>query len=788
MKRSALIEKEWVLHKPIEDFVLKEVRELASNRARGLIALFKQGCETAYIARYKESVHGGLSPEKIRKAKDAYLAAVHLNSKVDSTITAITGKLVGLDEKRAVTERLKACDDIEDVSDVTKEFAPGSRRTKANIARDLGLEVPALKILNGEFVDFSSLITREMKTVRDVEENMKALVADLINKDREVRKVALQIVKLQSKVRMTVTSKLTREVEKNIETEAVKKVLERYRDVIGWTRPAYRIMSHTVSALNRGSEEGVITWKVQFSSDDVKRMHPFQYKMVHTSMQNFFKKAYSYSIDTYFVPMLERGVKRFLTKSSEERSITVFGRNVEQLFSQKGVHSKYVIALDPGSIVKAAFLEPSGKVIDMDQFSFSFRGPTFDSRGIEILKNWGTQTMGKDIVVAVGNGSNTYGTQTAVSKMIQNEEFPKEIDVCFCVVPEHGASKYSCTDAAREEFGEDVDIKLISAVSIGRRLIDPMSEYVKIEPQHLGKGQYQLSINEKSLKGKLVDVVRDRVSLIGVDLNLASEALLRNICGLNSTTAAEIVKYRMQKGRFKSRGELKNVKGIGDVSFQQCSGFLTVSRPDELDQPAKKRFKTPDGEGGWSPLDTTTVHPDHYGIAMKLISKLNLTVEQIVSGTDVSFTNLTPEEEEIIKLLQDKPDLKPPPVMMKQVRALKDLRVYETFRGTVTNTTDFGVFVDIGVEKDGMVHISHYRKNDKQPITKSSNNKTEPKSNTFVNKNDPEADLENVPSVGDQVEVIIQAIIRGNKGDRISLMPKQAEPEPQCSSFASGNR
>ncbi|ULU11964.1 hypothetical protein L3Y34_015370 [Caenorhabditis briggsae] len=783
MKRAALIEKEWILNKPIEDFVLKEVRELTFNRARGLIALFKEGCETAYIARYREDVHGGLSPEKIRKAKDTYLAAVHLNSKVASSITTITGKLTGLDEKRAVTERLKGCDDMEEVSDITKEFAPGSRKTKANIARGLGLEGPALKVLNGEFVDFCSLITREMKTVRDVEENMKALVADLINKDEEVRKIALKIVKLQTNVRMTVTSKLTREVEKKIETEAVKKVRERYREVIGLTRTAYHIMSHTVSALNRGSEEGVIAWKVELNPSDVTKMHPFQKKTVHRNMQNFFQSAYFYSINTYTVPMLERGVKRFLSKSSEERSITVFGRNVEQMFSQKGVHSKYVIALDPGSIVKAAFLEPNGKVIDMDQFSFSFRAPTFDSRGIEILKNWAKQTMGKDIVVAVGNGSNTYGTQTAVSTMIQNEAFPKEIDVCFCVVPEHGASKYSCTDAAREEFGEDVDIKLISAVSIGRRLIDPMSEYVKIEPQHLGKGQYQLSINEKSLKGKLVDVVRDRVSLIGVDLNLASEALLRNICGLNSTTAAEIVKYRMQKGRFKSRAELKKVKGIGDVSFQQCSGFLTVSRPDELDQPAKKRFKTPDGVAGWSPLDTTTVHPDHYGIALKLISKLNLTVEQIVSGADISFTNLTPEEEEIIKLLRDKPDLKPPPVMMKKCRALKNLRVNEVFLGTVTNTTDFGVFVDIGVEKDGLVHISNYRKNNEQPKTKSSNNKNAPKSNTFVNKNDPEADFKNVPSVGDQIEVIIQGI----KGDRISLVPIK-EPKPQSSSFASGSR
>ncbi|KAF1770473.1 hypothetical protein GCK72_002292 [Caenorhabditis remanei] len=761
MKRQRVIEKDWILTNSLASFVEKAVKELSGYRAVRLTSLFQDGCENAYIARYREDVHGGLQPEKIRKAKDAYLDALQLNAKVTSAITTITPKIAGAVAKQTVKERLIQCEDIDEVTDICKEFAVGARKTKANISRDLGLEPPATSILHGNFVDFNKFLSNELKSVKDVEEHMKVLVADLINKDIEVRKLALKIVKLNSRVPLQVSAKLTKDAEKNREQLKEKNLLKKYDDYIGKRWSAGIIKSYQVSALNRGTEENIIMWKVECKIDDAKRDHPFSKKKVDSRMQSFFVAALKYSITAYFIPMVERGTKRFLTRMSEDRNIVVFGENIEELFTQEGVHSKYIIALDPGHTVKTAFLNPSGNVIATNQFLI--RDSTFDNRGTALLKSWSSQTKGKDLVFAIGNGSNTHNTQKAVSKMIANNDFFEEIDVCFCVVPEHGASKYSCTPAALEEFGEDAEIKHISAISIGRRLIDPMSEYVKIEPQHLGKGQYQLSVDDKLLKEKLVAVVRDRVSLIGADLNLASEHLLRYICGLNQTTASGIVKYREKYGRFKSREELKNVKGIGEVTYQQCAGFLTVSRPDDSDDgPAAKRFKG--SSESWSPFDVTTVHPEDYGVARELLEKIGHSLDEIVSGTSAAPSNLTVQEKRIYDLLMSKPELRPPPLMMKKAKEIKDLERNQVYKGVVTNRTDFGVFVDIGVERDGLIHISCY------PIDDASTKPLQTNKNSYGKREYEHKSHETrkgVPSVGTVLDVRVNEI----RDDRISLKP-----------------
>lgn len=746
MRRQQALEKKWILSNRVENFVVKEVEELTMTQASRLVNLVKEGCETAYIARYRGDVHGGLPPERIRKAIDAYYDAVELNKKVGAAITSITAKVVDSNEKQNVTERLLHCEDTEEVTEITKEFSTSTRKTKAKIARDFGLETPAQDILAGKFVDFKHCLSGDLKEISLVKEHLKICLADMINRDSEVRKMALKICKLEAKCHIQVLATLSRDASKNKEQLEGKGVLNKYESYIGHTWWADSIKDHTVSALNRGSEEGVISWKTDFNFHNAQKMHPFTKKVVDSKMRDFFQIAFNYSINTYFIPMVERGVKRYLTRRSECRSIQIFGHNVEQLFSQQGVRSKYVIALDPGKVVKAAFLEPSGSVIEMNEFPTN--GSIFDKRGIELLKSWTSKTNGKDIVFAIGNGSNTHNTQTAVSRMIEKDEFPKGVDVCFCIVPEHGASKYSCTTAAREEFGDEAEIKQISAVSIGRRLIDPMSEYVKIEPQHLGKGQYQLSVDDKLLKEKLVAVVRDRVSLIGADLNMASKSLLQSICGLNTSTASEIVNYREKHGRFRSRNELKQVKGIGEITFQQCAGFLTVTRPEASGEPPSKRMKLETNVSRWSPFDETMVHPDNYAAAAKLLKKLGVNVANISSLTQVVPT-LSEEEQNIMDLLVSRPQLKPPPILMKKVRVMKDLSPGQRYTGTVSNKTDFGLFVDIGVERDGLVHISNYR-NRNAPVRKPEN-----------------VDDLQLPTVGEQIEVMIENI----QGGRISLKP-----------------
>uniref|UniRef100_A0A1I7T0Z2 S1 motif domain-containing protein n=1 Tax=Caenorhabditis tropicalis TaxID=1561998 RepID=A0A1I7T0Z2_9PELO len=747
MRRQPAVEKEWILKNSIEYFVMKEVEELKMSQVQKLVNLFKNGCESAYIARYKSDVHGGLAPERIRKGLDAYFDALDLNRKVVATTSTIITKVAGVSEKQNVIERLKVCEDIEEVAEISKEFSTGKRESKASKARDFGLEPPAQSILAGDCIDLRQFISNDLKTVLSVEEHLTICLADLMNRDPEVRRIGLSIAKLDKKCHLEVSANLTRDAAKNKKEIETKGILQKYSCYIGQKWRAHNIKDHTISALNRGTEEGIISWKVELNSGDARRIHPFSSRKVNLKMLDIFKKSLNYSITNYFIPMVQRGVKKFLLSRSVNRSILVFGQNVEQLFSQHGVRSKYVIALDPGKIVKAAFLEPSGKLISMNQFPI--RDSSFDKSGVDILKSWSSQSRGKDIVFAIGNGCNTHNTQIAVSKMIEGNDFP-EIDVGFCIVPEHGASKYSCTDAAKEEFGEDAEIKQISAVSIGRRLIDPLSEYVKIEPQHLGKGQYQLSVNDKLLKDKLTLIVRDRVSLIGADLNVASKALLQNICGLNQATAAGIVKYRERNGNFKSREELKRVKGIGDITFQQCAGFLTVSCPDEdSNEPPAKRVKVSSDKLSWSPFDETLVHPDDYKSASKLLEKLQMSIKDVANGVPVSMNNLTEEEKKIVDLLRLKPELKPPPPLMKKARALKDLVRGQMYTGTVSNKTDFGLFVDIGVERDGLVHISHF------------------KPTQFPSQKSEKIEDLDIPAVGDQINVILDKL----NGSKISLRP-----------------
>ncbi|CAI2302657.1 unnamed protein product [Caenorhabditis sp. 36 PRJEB53466] len=744
MRKAAVVEKDWILQKPLECFIEDEV-DLKRGQSAQLCHLFKQGCESAYIARYRGDVHGGLPPEEIRKAMEAYYNAVDLNKKVSSALTTLTAKVEGVSEKKVVAERLKNCEDMQEVGEISKEFSTGTRKTKASIARELGLELPAKLILDRQFVDSKSFISNQMKKEKDVKEHLKICLADLMNRHEDVKKVAAKIAKLEIRAGgLKVEAKLSKEAAKKKESQAMEAHLNKYKDYIGKSWSAHGIRDHQVSALNRASEEGILTWSASLPLGDAKRFHPFANCPVHPGMLGFFQESLTYSINTYFIPKVERAAKKFLTEKAISRSIILFGENVEQLFAQQGIHEKYVIALDPGSVVKTAFLKPSGAVIAMDEFGINNKN--FNRKGVELLKKWTAQTEGKGIVFAVGNGSNTYNTQCAVSSMIENREFPPGIEVTFCVVPEHGASKYSCTPAAQEEFGGKADIKQISAVSIGRRLIDPMSEYVKIEPQHLGKGQYQLSVDEKQLKQKLALVIRDRVSLIGADLNQASKHLLQHICGLKTATAAGIVKYREEHGEFKARDELKKVKGIGAVAFQQCAGFLTVSNPSpDSAEPPTKRSKLSNEKVKWCPLDGTIVHPEDYGTAQKMLKKLNMSVEEIVNGKSVPSVTLTPEETKILELLTTKPDLKPPPPQMKRARAMRDLQIGQRFTGVVANKTDFGVFVDIGVENDGLVHISCFRNGHRS--------------------GPPERDL--LPHVGDVIEVVIDRL----NNNKIALKP-----------------
>ncbi|CAL2028538.1 unnamed protein product [Caenorhabditis brenneri] len=755
------LDKPWVLVNTIEYFILKEVEELTIYQVEELIKLLKKGCEASYIARYRDDIHGGLSPQRIRKIIEIYFEVLELNRRVESALRNVIPKVVGVGEKQEVRERLKYCQSVDEVSEIAREYGEGDGKSKAQIAREHGLEAPCRDVLNGKFVDMREFTAHEQHFIH--------LAADIISKDENVKQAAINLCQLKTKCEILITTHLTEIAKQKLEQkrngtldrDEWMKGLSAFSDLVHFKRSAYFIRDYMVSTLNRGEELYIIVWQAEIDSKEAKKFHPFAGREVHPKLKIPFRNWFDYSVKNHFIPTLQLGVKKFLLRRAECRAIELFGQNVERLFCQEGIHDKYVIALDPGWFIKAAFLDPEGNVVSKHVFHFSEES-TFNHRAADKLKQWSqyTRDMGKCLVFAIGNGSNTRNTQVAVSKLIQSEQFPEEVEVAFCVVPEHGASKYSITDAAAEEFGKNFDPKMRSAVSIGRRLIDPMSEYVKIDPENLGKGQYQHSNDTKLLHEKRVAVVRDRCSLNGTDVNTASKVLLSNISGLNEELAAAIVDYREKHGRFISRNELKRVPKINEHVFQQCAGFLRVTRPDvSLLKKVPKNME-------WNPLDETIVHPEDYALATQLLKDACLTVEDTKTLETILLDPgwYSDKELRIFELLLSKPNLRPPPEMMTEVRNMNDLEVDEIFMGTVTNKTDFALFVDIGVEKDGFVHLSHY-------LSKFEYDNPELTPQEFLQMIE---ELE-IPSVGDQIEVVVERI--DNKYDddsiRIYLKPNQ---------------
>ncbi|KAK6729827.1 hypothetical protein RB195_006715 [Necator americanus] len=338
---------------------------------------------------------------------------------------------------------------------------------------------------------------------------------------------------------------------------------------------------------------------------------------------------------------------------------------------------------------------------------FGLNGKSFDKRGENLLKEWIGRVGDGRVVFGIGNGKASFETQTAVASMIRSGKF--EAYVKFCTVPENGASKYSITPLAEQDL-PNMPPTQRSAVSIGRRLIDPMAEYVKIEPKHLGMGMYQHSVNEKKLSEALALVVRECVSMRGVDVNVASVQLLEKVCGLNKKTAAGLVALREQLGRIHSREEIKSVKGLGAKAYEQCAGFLTVTNGSEdgLDAPKKKKKKLVS-----EPLDRTIIHPSQYGIARSLLSRVGLTPSdlpcQFLPNKLQTLTNLTPEEEAVRDLFCTEIKTLPPPDLMVDIRKIGSLKVGEKVIGRVSNQVDFGLFVDIGAEKSALAHRSTLR-------------------------------------------------------------------------------
>ena len=652
-----------------------------------IIALLDEGNTIPFIARYRKEMHGAMDDQLIRQIADKLEYLRNLDARREEVRKLIEAQGNLSEEVSAALDKAAT---LAEIDDIYRPFRP-KRKTRASVAREKGLEPLAQALLLGQKLGKSPLELAQAfidaeKGVEDAEaalQGAKDIIAEEVSDNAEVRKRVRNLVRIHGSIQS---------VRVKEDEEAENSVYATYYD---FTQPVDKLQGHRVLALNRGEKEGFL--KVDLQADPSRPLNVIRSLYVQGSnacsvlVQEACEDAYSRLI----YPSIEREIRAELTEKASEDAINLFGVNLRQLLMAPPVKGKVAIGLDPGyrTGCKVAVVDQTGKVLDTAVI-YPTHGEGQEKRSAQTLKDkilkWGVD------MIAIGNGTASKETELFCVKVLR--EVPRKVS--YMVVSEAGASVYSASKLAAEEM-PDFDLTLRSAVSIARRLQDPLAELVKIEPKAIGVGQYQHDMPQKKLEAALDGVVEDCVNSVGADLNTASPALLSHISGLSSTVCKNIVAFREENGSFESRAQLKKVPKLGPKAFEQCAGFLRVP-------------------GGKEPLDNTAVHPESYKAAKALLKHLGAVpgdpaLEEKAKAADLS--SLAKELEvgeptlrdilkELAKPGRDPRDELPPPLLREDVLDMKDLKEGMTLQGTVRNVIDFGAFVDIGVHQDGLVHVS----------------------------------------------------------------------------------
>lgn len=652
------------------------------------IELIDEGNTIPFISRYRKEVTGSLNDEQLRNLDERLTYLRNLEEKKATVLSTI-------EEQGKLTDELRK--QIEDamtlvaVEDLYRPYKP-KRRTRATIAKEKGLEglanIISLQMTDKTILEEAEAYISEEKEVLTAEDAIagaKDILAEAYADEAEYRTAIRDMTRKKGKLISTAK-----------DPEA-KSVYEMYYD---FTEDIKKAVGYRVLAINRGEAEKVLTVKIEAPVEDIIRYlnKKIIYKADHDSA-TYISEAISDSYDRLIAPSIEREIRNELTDMAEEGAINVFGKNLHQLLMQPPVAGQTVLGWDPAfrTGCKLAVVDPTGKVLDTIVIY-----PTEPQKKIAEAKQVLKKLIDKYGITLISLGN---GTASRESEMVI-VELLKEIkqDVKYVIVNEAGASVYSASKLATEEF-PNFDVGQRSAASIARRIQDPLAELVKIDPKSIGVGQYQHDMNQKNLGNALTGVVEDCVNSVGVDLNTASAPLLEYISGINKTLAKNIVTYREENGQFKNRKELLNVPKLGPKAYEQCAGFLRISGGDEI-------------------LDTTSVHPESYEATKTLMAKLGISDEELKSGGMKGISGKIgntakmaqeiglgePTLVDIVKELE-KPGRDPreemeKPILRSDVLDMKDLKAGMELKGTVRNVIDFGAFVDIGVHQDGLVHIS----------------------------------------------------------------------------------
>lgn len=663
--------------------------QFSEKQVKSVLELLEENNTVPFIARYRKEATGGLDEVQIKQISDEYQYVANLQKRKDEVIHNIEQQgLLTNELKEAILKQSK----LQRVEDLYRPFKQ-KKKTRATEAKRKGLESLAQWISDGQQGELSkkaeAYINDEVATVDEAIQGALDIIAEHVSDNPKYRSRILKDIYRQGNI---VTAK-----KKKADDE--KETFAMYYDYV---EPIKNVANHRVLAMNRGEKEKVLSVKVEFDTQQIASAIEKNEVKSNNPHGDYIKLAIEDSLKRLIMPSIEREIRADLTEKAEQHAIEVFSENLKHLLLQPPMKGKQILGVDPAfrTGCKLAVINPYGTFIDKSVIYPHPPKSKVEASEKEIVRMIKENNIE---LIAIGNGTASRETEQFVADVIKKYN----LDIKFIIVNEAGASVYSASEIARSEF-PNFQVEERSAVSIGRRVQDPLSELVKIDPKSIGVGQYQHDVNQKELESALTFVVETAVNQVGVDVNTASKSLLQYVSGLSSAIAQNIIDYREENGAIKHNKEISKVKRLGAKTFEQSIGFLRIV-------------------DGSEPLDNTSIHPESYDVTYELLTVLNFDINDL--GTDKLKTELSnintnqiaeqlnvgvPTLEDIIKSLmapnRDPRDEFETPILKSDVLSIEDLKEGMKLSGTVRNVVDFGAFVDIGVKQDGLVHVSKLSK------------------------------------------------------------------------------
>ncbi len=679
-----------------EEQIAKKLN-IDTNQVNETIKLFEEDATIPFIARYRKEKTGGLDEEQLRDIELTYNYLKLLEERKDTVLNSIK-------EQGKLTEKLKEkilrADKLQEVEDLYLPYKP-KRKTRGSIAKEKGLEPLANFIITnpnflGNFDDVLKKYVDVQKGVETSEEALKGakdIIAEMISDSADVRKEIRKYLLSSSRIKSKKVAKKDK-AKKNNKTD----VYEIYHN---FEIEITKIKPYQTLALNRGEREGFLRVSFNFDKEFLfNKIYSLYFNFHQTVFQTILEETLTDSFNRLLYPSLERETRNYLTEIADKHAIEIFGSNLRQLLLQPPMMNKIIMGIDPGFVSgsKVAVIDKTGKYLEGSTiYPHPPQRKISDAKStiLKLVKKYNVD------IIAIGNGTASRETEFMISEIITENN----LDCYYLIVNEAGASVYSASPIAKQEF-PDLEASQRGNISIARRVLDPLAELVKIEPKSIGVGLYQHDVNQKLLSKNLDDVVISCVNYVGVNLNTASVSLLTYVAGFNKRIAGNIVKFRDSNGKFNNRKELLNVPGLGKKLFEQAAGFLKIS-------------------GGNNPLDNTFIHPESYTVTKQLLDLCNISsteiivkgklVEQyvknkglknIAESMNIGIPTLEYILENLNKPGRDPREDMPKPILRNDVMKIEDLEIGMTLKGTVRNVVDFGAFVDVGLKQDGLLHIS----------------------------------------------------------------------------------